>query len=324
MEAGRETVEKGNSNTEDNEDPSDELIQTIATVNVMHDVNKDESAGSKIPKSQEGMAKMESMFLAIAKLDPVANVTDNRANESLTNTETQKADNAVLFSVIDNQPTIHDIDATDFKMTKSTKPPLKPTTLNNPIDVDATILVPTDIDVLAYRDDEVAFIVPHQFKSVYGFTGVEEFLMKDNDARNARHAVRSAFDIQPKTAGYGEIDLYRCQHWYKDLRFASLIDNPGDGDHTWYFRLVVINPSAPDWKLVKNKHLLPRIAKFKELALKFYVCATVDNNIVNSGCIGKSDYYHDCNQKESRTRPYVEADVGRKKSRNEGCCSCHL
>ncbi|KAI2490595.1 hypothetical protein MHU86_23969 [Fragilaria crotonensis] len=177
----------------------------------------------------------------------------------------------MLSSGVENQPTIHDVDATDSKATKSTRAPLKPTTLNDPIDVDATILVPPDIDVLASRDDEVAFIIPHQLKSVYGFTGVDEFLMKDNDARNARHAVRSAFDLQPKTGGYGEIDLYRCRHWYKDLRFASLIDKPGDGDHTWYFRLVVINPSAPDWKLVKNKHLQPRIAKFKELALKFYV-----------------------------------------------------
>lgn len=254
MEAARETAKEGNSTTEENEGPTDELIQTIDAVDLTHDMNKGKSAESKIPKKQVGMAKMESMFLAIEKLDPGSNLTD-----------------ATHPSGIENQPTIHDVDATDSKPTKSTKTSLKPTTLNDPIDVDATILVPTDIDVLAYRDDEVAFIVPHQLKSVYGFSGVDEFLMKDNDARNARHAVRSAFDLQPKTAGYGEIDLYRCQHWYKDLRFASLIDKPGDGDHTWYFRLVVINPSAPDWKLVKNKHLHPRIAKFKELALKFYV-----------------------------------------------------
>ena len=153
MEAARETAKEGNSTTEENESPTDKLIQTIDAVDLTHDMNK-------IPKKQVGMAKMESMFLAIEKLDPGSNLTD-----------------ATHPSGIENQPTIHDVNATDSKPTKSTKTSLKPTTLNDPIDVDATILVPTDIDVLAYRDDEVAFIVPHQLKSVYGFSGVDEFLM---------------------------------------------------------------------------------------------------------------------------------------------------
>ena len=68
----------------------------------------------------------------------------------------------------------------------------------------------------------------------------------------------------------------------RDLRFASLIDKLRDGDHTWYFCLVVINPSAPDSKLVKNKHLQPRIAKFKELALKFYVSGFATNSTTTS------------------------------------------
>ena len=39
---------------------------------------------------------------------------------------------------------------------------------------------------------------------------LKSFLQKDSEARNARHAVQTAFETQPKFVGYGEIDLYRC------------------------------------------------------------------------------------------------------------------
>ena len=75
MEAARETAKEGHSTTEENEGPTDELIQTIDAVDLTHNMNKGKSAESKIPKKQVGMAKMESMFLAIEKLDPGSHLT---------------------------------------------------------------------------------------------------------------------------------------------------------------------------------------------------------------------------------------------------------
>ena len=84
--------------------------------------------------------------------------------------------------------------------------------------VNATIHIPTDVDNLSSCDNEMAFlIIPQELKAVYGFTGVDKVLQKDPEAWNARYAVQTVFETQPKTLGYGEIDLYHCHHWYKDL-----------------------------------------------------------------------------------------------------------
>ena len=92
---------------------------------------------------------------------------------------------------------IYDVDAPGPISLDSARQLLKQTTLDDSIDINATIHIPSDVDDLASRDGEVAFIIPQELKGVYEFTGVEEFLQKDSEARNARHAVRTAFGTQP-------------------------------------------------------------------------------------------------------------------------------
>jgi hypothetical protein len=50
MEAARETAKEGNSTTEENEGPTDKLIQTIDAVDLTHDMNKGKV---QRPKSQK-------------------------------------------------------------------------------------------------------------------------------------------------------------------------------------------------------------------------------------------------------------------------------
>ncbi len=126
-------------------------------------------------------------------------------------------------------------------------------------------------------------------------TSFSKFFSEDPEARNARYAVQTAFEMQPKTVGYGEIDLYCCHYWNKDLHFAMLIDNPIDGNHTWYSCRVVINPSAPNSDMVKNQQFLPRVAMLKALALKFNVSG------FDSVSFGERDHDHECDQKEGRS-----------------------
>ena len=127
----------------------------------------------------------------------------------------------------------YDVDSPGPILQESAGKLLKLTMLDDPIDVDATIHIPTDVDNMASCDDEVAFIIPQGLKGVYGFTGVDKFLQKDPEARNARYAMQTAFEVQPKTVGYEDLDLHCCHHWYKDLQFAMLIDNPIDDDPTY-------------------------------------------------------------------------------------------
>ena len=122
------------------------------------------------------MTEMESMFLAIAQLDPSSNKTENDAPQAMAHKQVYHVDAPGPISL-------------DFAGQL-----LKLTMLDDPIDVDATIHIPTNVDNLASCDDEVAFIILQELTRAYEFTGVEEFLQKDSEACNARYAVQTAFE----------------------------------------------------------------------------------------------------------------------------------
>ena len=148
----------------------------------------------------------------------------------------------------------------DSPEAKAMKPPSRDNLEN--VNADAIALSPQPYDA--------AIITPVSLAAFYAFIGANEFIRKDGDHHNIKHALKVGFADTPKTIGYGEIDLFRCCNWYKELRCADIIDNPTDDDATWNYRLVIINPSAPEHKFKKHEKYLPRVAKFKALVAKFY------------------------------------------------------
>lgn len=87
--------------------------------------------------------------------------------------------------------------------------PWKPTVFNDPVGVDGIILIPRDVKIATSCDNEFAFVVPQELKSIYGFIWVEEFVLKETDALNARYAVQNRFEIQPEMVGlFGRLLLF--------------------------------------------------------------------------------------------------------------------
>ena len=103
------------------------------------------------------MAEMEGLFIAITQLDPSTKL-ENETSPAIANKQ------------------IHDADAPGHILQESAGQLLKLTTLDNPIDIAATIHIPTNIEDMAPCDNEVAFIILQELKGVYGFTGVDKFL----------------------------------------------------------------------------------------------------------------------------------------------------
>ena len=102
---------------------------------------------------------MEGLFIAITQLDPSTKL-ENETSPAIANKQ------------------IHDADAPGHILQESAGQLLKLTTLDNPIDIAATIHIPTNIEDMASCDNEVAFIILQELKGVYGFTGVDKFLQK--------------------------------------------------------------------------------------------------------------------------------------------------
>ena len=195
----------------------------------------DSQEGNLETKSnKDGMTEMDNLLNAIAELDKKSAPLDEPID-------------------VDTPPA--------NKKRKATA--LKPTICENPVDLEKDGVMPPHVPA-------TIILKPVSLASFYKFDGVTEFIMKDAEHHNARYAVRTAFEEHPKSVGFGEIDLHRCRNWYNDLRCAAIIDNPKDGDVTWYFRLIIINPSAPQRNFHKNLKYASRVAKFKELVFKFY------------------------------------------------------
>ena len=125
MEKNHDTAKDGERKNEDMNGSSEELNSNIGVAEI---------------EVKDGMTEMESMFLAIAQLDPLSNQTENEISQAMARKQ------------------IYDVDAPGPIFLDSAGQLLKRTTLGNPIDVNATIHIPTDVDDLASRDDEVAFI----------------------------------------------------------------------------------------------------------------------------------------------------------------------
>ena len=142
MEKNHDTAKDGERKNEDTKGSSEEQNSNKGVAKI---------------EVKDGMTEMESMFLAIAQLDPSSNKTEIEASQAMAHKQ------------------IYDVDAPGPILLDSAGQLLKLTTLDDPIDVDATIHIPTDVDDLASHDDEVAFIIPQELKGVYEFTGVEEF-----------------------------------------------------------------------------------------------------------------------------------------------------
>ena len=123
----------------------------------------------------------------------------------------------------------------------------------------------------APNEDDSVCVKRICMENAYKFVGIGEFVARPLDAHTVRQAARNSFEERPKSVGYGEVELFRFQQWYQDFRFAQIIDNPIDGEAQWFYSLIVINPKAPDAAFTKHKAIPPRIEKFKDLVLKFYV-----------------------------------------------------
>ena len=173
IEENQDTNKDGRSKKEDKTSASEEINSTKGIAEI---------------KVKDGMTEIKGLFIAIAQLDPSIKL-ENKASPANANKK------------------IHDADAPGPILQESAGQLLKLTTLDNdPIDVNATIHIPTDVDDMASCDNEVTFIIPQEQKGVYGqFTGVDKFLQKDPKACNARYAVETAFGTQPKTVGYGRL-----------------------------------------------------------------------------------------------------------------------
>lgn len=88
-----------------------------------------------------------------------------------------------------------------FLVEASGRHPWKQTMFNDPVGVDGIILIPRDVGIATSCDNEFAFVIPQELKSIYGFIWVEEFVLKGTDAFIARYAVQNRFEIQPEMVG---------------------------------------------------------------------------------------------------------------------------
>ena len=223
--------------------------------------SKDKGMAEKGNTADEaGMTKMEGLLQAIAEQDPIPRKKAGTGNAPvlLDSTPATKKRRVLPKAAVALNDTAIVVDTPPMQKKETTS-----TTVENPIMLvdspEAKALKPpsrdnldnvgTDAVVLSPHAIDAAIITPVSLAAFYAFIGGNEFIRKDGDHHNVKHALKVGFADNPKTIGYGEIDLFRCCNWYKELRCADIIDNPTDGDVTWNYRLVIINPSAPEHKL---------------------------------------------------------------------------
>lgn len=155
---------------------------------------------------------------------------------------------------------------------------------SNIIDVDAFSLKPaasltlTDSsDVIEvhvatnFTKDPSIIATPEVLSNVYEYTSAgKEFVSRESDSRTRKQALGKTF-IGTMRIGYGEIDLFNLQNWYRELRFFPIVSDAADPDgNIWCFRLVIVNPRASDLPRPANGHYRKRIDGFLPLLKNFY------------------------------------------------------
>ena len=136
--------------------------------------------------------------------------------------------------VKDDAVEVIDIDKTDRHVTASSNIQSKEQKVFNVV-LDKVEVI--DVDLVT------PLLCPH----VYEFKGAnQEFERRPSDTRNFKSTVGKILNGVQKS-GYGEIDLYHLQNWYKDFRFSPMVRDEEDIDgNKWHFRLVIINPGESE------------------------------------------------------------------------------
>ena len=265
MESGKPSSKLKDPDSANQESMSDEVVSH--SVGNVKELNNPDAAETRNPSNEildlEIVPDVVMDTIDIMDVDEVDKKEEKEAIEmggmllALSKSETTAKTKAVNADGSRDKPITLLIVDTPAKL-----PPLAKTSMESPIDVDKPVIAQLDI--------------------VYKYSRTIEFVkLQDGENRYARSAVADQFLKDALNNGFGTFEVRRCKNWYQDLKMATVIDNPIDGKWMWQYSIVIINPSCNFPSKIYN----PRIQKFRNMALAFYIKGFAPNDYT-SGCIG--------------------------------------
>ena len=150
----------------------------------------------------------------------------------------------------------------------------------------AASAIDVDVEEIEEMVDKITILEADVWKDVYGFQGVSELTSFEGDARYQRQGILKRWKEVPKQ-GYAEIDLLRLKTWCKDLRFSTILESTIDGNFTWHYAMIVIDPTATALKAKRSQHQRERVTSYTGFLQAFYEKGFLSNDI-SSKCMASA------------------------------------